>query len=162
MEQKTLSKWLKCIIIGTGLCGLVIYAFVIPTLGQTIAEQIADQNPKFTYFQPWLCFIWISGIPCYAVLFFAWKIATNIGLDCSFSAENAKLLKWISISAAGDVAFFFVGNIIMLLLNMNHPVIVLFSFIIVFVGIAVAVAAAALSHLVKKAAVLQEQSDWTI
>ena len=31
-----------------------------------------------------------------------------------------------------------------------------------FVGVSVAVASAVLSHLVKKAAALQEQSDWTI
>ncbi len=162
MDQKTLSKWLKCIIIGTGLCGLAVYAVVIPALGQAIGDHFASQNPEFTYYQPWLCIIWASGIPCYAVLFFAWKIATNIGLDHSFSNENARMLKWISILAAGDTAFFFMVNIITLLLNMNSPAIVLFSFIIVFVGIAVAVAAAALSHLVKKAAVLQEQSDLTI
>ena len=53
-------------------------------------------------------------------------------------------------------------NIILLILNRNHPGVVLASFVVVFVGIAVAVASAALSHLVKKAAALQEQSDWTI
>jgi len=61
-----------------------------------------------------------------------------------------------------DAGFFFVGNIILFLLSMSHPGVVIASLVIVFVGIAVAVAAAALSHLVKKAAVLQEQSDWTI
>ena len=45
---------------------------------------------------------------------------------------------------------------------MNHPGVVLASFGVVFVGIALSVAFAALSHLVKKAAALQEQSDWTI
>ena len=45
---------------------------------------------------------------------------------------------------------------------MSHPGVVLASFVVVFVGVAVAVASAALSHLVKKAAALQEQSDWTI
>ena len=45
---------------------------------------------------------------------------------------------------------------------MSHPGVALFSLIVVFAGVAVAVAAAALSYLVKKAAVLQEQSDLTI
>lgn len=45
---------------------------------------------------------------------------------------------------------------------MSHPSVVLFSLVVVFGGIAVAVAAAVLSHLSKKAALLQEQSDFTI
>ena len=50
----------------------------------------------------------------------------------------------------------------MLFTNMSHSGVALFSLLIVFAGVAVAVAAAALSHLVQKAAVLQEQSDLTI
>ena len=42
------------------------------------------------------------------------------------------------------------------------PGIILFSLLVVFIGIAIAVAAGALSHLVRKAALLQEQSDLTI
>ena len=159
MEQRVFSKCLKCIVAGIGVCGLIIYALIIPALGKTIAEH----NPEFAYcYWPWLGFIWISGIPCYAVLVFAWKVAANIGMDQSFSNSNAEMFKWISILAAVDSAFFFAGNILMLLLNMSHPGIVLLSFMIVFIGVAVAIAAAALSYLIKKAAILQDQSDWTI
>ena len=159
MKQTSLSKWLKIILIGCGICGLLIYALVMPSIGQTLASE----NPEMSsYFWPWLIFIWVTGIPCYIALFFAWKIAANIGGDKSFSLSNAKLLKWISILAAGDAAFFFLGNIVFLLLNMNHPSIVLLSLIIEFAGVAISVAAAALSHLVMKAADLQEQSDLTI
>lgn len=159
MEQKTLSKWLKWIIIGMAVCGAVVYAAAVPMLGQ----EIVLSNPDCAnYYMPWLIFLWMTAIPCYIALLFGWKIAANIGRDRSFSEDNAKLLKWISGLAIGDAAFFFVGNIILLCLNMNHPGIVLASLVIVFAGVAIAVAAAALSHLVKKAAVLQDQSDWTI
>lgn len=159
MQQITLSKWLKFILIGIALCGLVIYTVVFPALGQSIVTQ----NEEFSYcFWPWLIFIWVTGIPCYIAIVFAWRIATNIGADQSFSLSNAKLLKWIAILAAGDAAFFFIGNIIFLFLNMSHPGIVLISFIIVFAGVAISIASAALSHLVMKASVLQDQSDWTI
>ena len=159
MEQKTLSKWLKGIIIGVGLCGLTVYTAVIPAL----ADYVRDGYPEFAAaILPWKIFIWCSAVPCFAVLFFAWEIASNIGADRSFSNENAKDLKWISGLAAGDALFFFLGNILLLLWNMNHPGIVLASCVIVFIGIAVAVASASLSHLVKKAAALQEQSDLTI
>ena len=45
---------------------------------------------------------------------------------------------------------------------MSHPGVAIASLAVVFVGVAVAVGAAALSHLVGKAALLQEQSDLTI
>ena len=160
MKQVALSKWLKFIIIGVGICGLIVYGAVIPMLGQTLAIYL---NGEFDYcYWPWLGFIWITGIPCYPVLIFAWKIACNIGRDQSFTATNAKYLKWISVLAAADAAFFFTGIIVYLFLNLNHPGIVLFSLLVVFAGVAVAIASAALSHLVLKAEVLQEQSDWTI
>lgn len=159
MNQKTLSNCLKAIIIGVALCGLVIYAGILPFWG----GDIAAENPEFAYcYWPWLIFLWITAVPCYTALVFAWKIAVNIGADRSFSMENARLLEKISLLAAGDAAFFFLGNIVLLCLNMNHPGIVLLSMLLVFAGVAVTVVSAALSHLVRKAAELQEQSDFTI
>ncbi len=159
MEQKALSKWLKIIIVGVGICGLVGYFLIIPAFGQSMVRDY----PEFSgWYWPWLIFLWGTGIPCYAALFFGWKIAANIGNDRSFSMENAKLLKWISWLAEGDAIYFFIGNIALWFAGMNHPGVVLAMFLVVFAGVAIAVAAAALSHLVKKAAVLQEESDLTI
>ena len=159
MEQKALSKWLKIIIIGVGICGLVGYFLVIPSFGQSLAMQYPEFSGRYL---PWLIFIWLTAIPCYIALFFGWKIAANIGADRSFSVENANLLKWISWLAAGDSIYFFAGNVALLLLGMSHPGVVLASLLVVFAGVAITVAAAALSHLVRKAAALQEESDLTI
>ncbi|MBP3541569.1 MAG: DUF2975 domain-containing protein [Clostridia bacterium] len=159
MEQKHLSKWLKMILIGMAICGLIIYAFVLPMYGLSLRSLYPEFSNRFW---PWLIFLLLSGIPCFVVLVFIWKIADNIGNDRSFSNQNASLLKGISILAAADSAFFFVGNVVLLLLSMSHPGVVLASFAVEFIGVAIAVAAAALSHLVKKAAALQEQSDLTI
>ena len=159
MEQKHLSKWLKLILIGVAICGLVVYALVVPMCGISLCSLYPEYSNRFW---PWLIFIWISGIPCFLVLYYAWRISTNIGNNLSFTDQNASLLKSISILSALDAGFFFVGNIVLLLLNMSHPSVVIVSFVIVFVGIAVSVASAVLSHLVQKATALQEQSDWTI
>ena len=159
MEQKTLSRWLKIILVGVGLCGLAVYALILPLYGQGLV----GQNPEMAdRYWPWLIFLWATGVPCYIALVLGWRIAGNIGRDRSFSNENARLLKRISLLAAGDAVFFFVGNVVLLFANMSHPGVVLFSLLIVFAGVAVSVAAAALSHLVLKAAQLQEQSDLTI
>ena len=159
MEQKYLSKWLKLILVGVGICGLVVYALVVPAYGLFLRSQYPELSDRFW---PWVVFIWVSGIPCFMVLGYAWKITTNIGNDQSFTDQNAFLLKSISVLSALDAVFFFVGNVVLLFLNMSHPGVVIDSFVIVFIGVAVSVASAALSHLVKKAALLQDQSDWTI
>lgn len=159
MEQKTLSKWLKCILVGVAVCGLITYAVVIPMCGMSLRAQYPEFSNRFW---PWMVFLWASGIPCFAVLVFAWKIAAAIGRDASFSLANAKCFERISVLSAADAAFFFVGNILLWLLNMSHPSVVLVSLVVVFVGVAVAVVSAVLSRLMKKAAALQEQSDWTI
>ena len=118
MEQKTLAKWLKVILLGIAVCGLLVYFFVVPSYGKSLMSLY----PEFAYrYYPWLFFLWASGIPCYAVLLLGWKIATNIGRDRSFSQANADYLKWISWLSAGDSAFFFLGNLIFLYANLSHP-----------------------------------------
>lgn len=159
MEQKHLSNWIKLILVGITILGLVVCAFIVPMYGMSLRAQYPEFANRFW---PWLIFIWVSAIPCFVVVGYAWEIAINIGSDQSFTNRNASLLKNISILSASDSAFFFIGNIVLLLMNMSHPGVVLASLVVVFVGVAVTVAAAALSHLVKKAAVLQEQSDLTI
>jgi hypothetical protein len=159
MEQRTLSKWLKMIMIGIAACGLIVYVVLVPGCGR----EIAMDNPELAYcYYPWLVFIWLTAIPCYVALIFGWRIATSIGNDQSFCLENARRLKNISHLALLDSAFFFMGNIVYLFMGMNHPGIALCSLFVVFAGVAVSVVCAALSHLVRKAADLQEQSDLTI
>ena len=159
MKQDKLAKWLKFIIIGVALCGFVVYAFVIPSIGQGFAYDY----PEFSgYYMPWIVFIALTAVPVYIALYLCWKVADNIGHDRSFSLSNAQHLKWISWLAAADSAYFFIGNVVLTLLNMNHPGILFISLVVVFMGVAVSIASAALSHLVLKAADLQEQSDLTI
>ena len=159
MEQKTLSKWLKLILLGMGICGLAVYLVVVPSFGDSLRSQYPELAGRYW---PWLIFIWVSGIPCYAVLVLGWRIAANIGRDASFSLENARFLRSIAVLAALDAAYVFLGNLAMLFLDMSHPGVVLLSLLVVFAGAAVAVAAGALSHLVRKAALLQEENDLTI
>lgn len=159
MSQSSLSKWLKGIIAGIAVCGFIVYGYLFPVFG----KEIVEKYPEFAHcYLPWLAVIWISAIPCYLVLFFGWKVTTEIGRDNSFSSENAKYLKNISILALTDSGYFFLANLGLLLLNMNHPSIFLGSLLVDFGGIAVAVAAAVLSHLVQKAAEIQSENELTI
>lgn len=159
MSQKAIAGWLKGLIIGAFLCVVIIYALVVPTFGQSIARAA----PEFAYcYVPWLIFISVTALPCIFALFLAWKIAVKIGQDRAFTLQNAKWMKYIAFFIAGDGFYFFVGNVIFLLLGMSHPGVALLSLVIVIACIAISIAAAALSFFIKKAAALQEQSDWTI
>ncbi len=159
MDQKKLSLSLKIIIAGVGVCALAVYAWVLPACG----DSVRLRYPEFaSCYWPWLVFLWITAVPCLAALVFAWRIAKNIGADRSFSVENARLLRIIAYLAAGDTLYFFLGNVVLLFFNMNHPGIILFSLLICFAGLSVTVAAVCLSHLVRKAADLQDESDLTV
>ncbi|MFQ9395756.1 MAG: DUF2975 domain-containing protein [Lachnospiraceae bacterium] len=79
-----------------------------------------------------------------------------------FFHGKCELPEKIAYCAAGDTVYFFIGNIALWLCGMSHPDVVLASLVIDFVGIAVSVASAGLSHLVEKAAKLQEESELTI
>lgn len=159
MEQHRLIKWLKFLVIFAAGCGIVMDLGVLPGVG----SWMVDLAPEYGgYFWPWLAFLWILSLPCYAALWMAWRIFSNIEKDRAFTMENAEHMGTISFLAAADAVLLVVGNVIYLLLDMNHPGVLLAAFFIALVGIAIAIAAAMLSHLIRKAAKLQDESDWTI
>lgn len=159
MNQRTLGIWLKSILIGVGICGLIVFLCVVPIIGRNIALL----NPEYEYcFWPWTIFIWLCALPCYLSLFWAWKISSQISRDNSFSQINAEYCKKIMIAALVDSGLFFLGNVVLLLLNMSHPGVTIFSTIISFVGIAIAVASAVLSHLISKAAIIRSENEATV
>ena len=92
----------------------------------------------------------------------SWMQDSYPEFDQWFENEVRALLQGIAWLVAGDILFFFLGNVVFFFMSMNHPGIFLISLLICFVGFSVTVAAACLSHLVRKAADLQEQSDLTV
>lgn len=159
MNRKYFSNMLKLITICTAVCGIVIFFILVPIY----ADQFAKQYPELSLgCSVWIIFLIIFSLPCFVSLIFGWKIAVNIGLDNSFSYDNADSLKVISVLAAADSAFFFIGNIVFLVLNISHPTIMLFSIFATFAGIAVCTVCSALSHLVQKAAEIKAENDLTI
>ena len=160
MKQKTLSILLKAVIIGVALCLALVYIWLVPDFGGSLAEA---GDGEFRYmFTPWLMIVELTALPILIALVLAWMIAENIGRDRSFTQQNAKLLAVIAVLAAVDAGYFLIANVVMMLLNMSHPGMLILSLIACFVGACVCVAAGVLSHLVLKAARLQEQSDLTI
>ncbi len=160
MNQKTLSKCLKTVIICCGIVGLIVFGWLIPAYGANFALL----NPEVAYcYYPWLIYASLFSLPCFGVLFLGWKVASNIGKDNSFSFENAKLLKQASVLAGIDTAFLYIGNWVLVFMDMNHPgVALIMAPLVAIFGVAASVAFAVLSHLCYKSAELKSESDLTI
>ena len=159
MRSDALAKWLKVIIIGVGVCGLLTYMVILPRFGLYLVDQNSMLEKNLP---PWMVLLWLSAVPCYAVLYLGWKVAENIGKDESFCTQNATYLKWVAYLALGDSVFIFVAHVIFLVLDMSAAVVMLVIIVIVFIGIAISICAASLSHLVMKAAEIKEENDLTI
>lgn len=159
MKQESLSRWLKIIFTGVGLCGLLLYGYGAPAIGR----YLMGIYPEYAKAYPvWLGFLFLTAVPCYGVLVCGWRIAVEIGRDNSFSQKNAEMFKWISLLAAGDAGFFFLGNVALLVVGWNHPSILLVSLLVVFAGASIAAVSAGVSHLVYKAALMREEAELTI
>ena len=159
MNQKNLSIWLKALLISVGVCGIIAYLLVLPSCLDALGKNYPAFEGKRWI---WTVFVWITAAPCYATLILGWRIAARIGEDRSFSVENARALTGISWLAAADAAFFFVGNVALWFMGMNHPGVLLLSLLICFIGVAVTIASACLSHLTWKAAEIQEENELTV
>lgn len=155
MEQRKLAIWLKAIMVGLGVIGAVLLGAVIPYL----TKQIGGTNGKPMVLNVW---IWTSAIPVYIVFFLVWKIADSIGINQSFSFVNAKRIARISQLAAGDALYWFIGLVVFLFRKQVTVHAFASGMFVVFTGVCIALAAAIFSHLVQKAAVLQNQEDLTI
>ena len=129
MRQKELEKWLKIVIIAVALCGLVVCAVAIPWIGHVF---IASDPQVSGMYIPWLVMFIISAIPCYVILYLGWRVAVNIGKDRSFSMENARHIKLASKIILFDALYFFVVNICMWRIYVNHPGVILALVFIVF------------------------------
>lgn len=152
MTQKSLAALLKGLIIAVGLFGtavLVYVSYVLFTYVQAIALYLVS-------------FLAICILPCYAVLILSWGVARNIGRDRSFSFSNAKLLKYNAILSACDTLLFALGTLIILFSGYLLVTIFGVAIIILFFGVAATIVFASLSHLVYKAAELQEENNLTV
>ena len=64
MDQKTLARWLKAVIIGIGICGLVVFLWLVPFMGKGVLEGY----PEFgSWYLPWLIFLEICPVSVFCI-----------------------------------------------------------------------------------------------
>ena len=61
MKLKTLSIWIKAVLLGFAVCGAGILGFAVPS----IAKSLVAAYPEFaSAYIPWTIFLWIAAVPC--------------------------------------------------------------------------------------------------
>jgi hypothetical protein len=159
MSSKTLCNLIRAAVIAVALCAAVVCCAILPAVGNSFRDSYADFAHAYL---PWLIFLWVTALPVFAVLGLVWKASAAVGHDSVFTVGTARLVKYGAIFILADTIFFCAGNMVLLLLGMNHPAIVLASFFIGVLGMALAAIAAVLARYLTKAAALQEEVDGTI
>jgi hypothetical protein len=147
---------MKGSVFAAAVCGLFLCVFAVPSFGNSMIQA----NPECSgWFWPWLIFAWLFSLPCFAILVFVWKVSDAVIHETVFTVKTAKWVKTGAVLLLSDTVFLFVGNVVLVLLNMSHPGVLLLSVIGAIFAVALSLLAAALSRYLTKAAVLQEESE---
>jgi len=156
MKQKELAVYLKLIIIIVTIMFLFFIVWFLPT---SIMEIIVPNIVPII-----IGYLWVGSIPCLLALFQFFKICGRIGNDNSFCIENARGLKKMSLMMFIVTVYGMAGLAIIFITGFYH--IYKFSsaaiMVAIVISITLAIVCAALSHLVQKASVLQEEHDLTV
>ena len=156
LSAKSLCLSVRAAVIAVAMCGIVLCVFVLPFRGAQIADFGAAGNLA------WLWFLWISSIPCYAILVLVWLVSGAIKLEQAFTPLVAKWIKYASLLLLADAVFFFAGNIALALMGMHRPVLLMIAMIVDIFAISLAFLSAVISRFIMKAAILQDESEGTI
>ncbi len=159
MTQSEISRWLKAVSVLLAVMGIVFFFVIAPILA-VIAKQ---HYPELAFlFYPGLAYALLIAAPCYAILYHFWQVCRQIGLDNSFSKENADAFTSISRLAFFLAIEWFAGLLFLAFggwMKTGALVILIFG---IFLSSIVTVIAAALSHLILKAYELRQENELTI
>jgi hypothetical protein len=159
VKQNELSLWLKLIIILCGCFGLLFCIYIGPETGKAVL--LASENLKGLY-NPFVIFIWITGIPFFTALFLGWKICSEIGSDKAFTVKNANRLKTISILSMTEGVLYIGALLYIFAAGSYHASILVMLLLILFFSVVISVFTSLLSHLIRKASEIKDDNDLTI
>lgn len=161
MNSAKLSIMIKASIIVFALCGIIMCAFWYPfSVSLTTMGTLDYTTPTVAQnVRMWsqIVFYWVVSIPCFVILWMAWKISNAIKNDVFFSLKVAKLVKCSTVTLFIDIIVFFVGNVVFLILKWNDFYMI--YFLIAVVGLAISSMLLALSHFIVQAAGYKEEVE---
>jgi len=160
MKQKEMSGYLKMITAGVGVLLLVFVLWFLPLVLKEPLTRIAGSSGYHG-----VCRVTaLSAVPAVMCMIRFWGICGSIGLNRSFSMENAVRLKRMSqymlldaVLYTGFLVWFFIAGWYQGAGWLVFPIV-----LAVFISVTLTVLCAALSHLVQNASELQEEQELTI
>lgn len=159
MTQNHPARALKLATAVVGLVGAAVFFVLAPMM---LRRFVLLHPAQDVWFWPALLYTWLIGGVCYAALWHFWKICRQIGRDHSFCMENAASLRWIAMLAVLVGGLLILGGGALILVEMDSPLLIAGISLAALAAWVVALMAYSLSHLVKKAAHLQNENDLTI
>ena len=156
MNKKLIDILLKVTIIILFLSGLIC-CFAMKRILNYILPGFSPMTHRM-----WLVALYVCALPCFASLIPAWLIAGNIGANRSFCNENALYIKAIGVLMAINTVIIAVADAVLYIIGRSFFALFISFSLIIAIFLAISVCAFALSSLINNAAVLQDQSDYTI
>lgn len=158
MNDKLLSALTRIAILIIGICGLLSCLLWIPiSIGNGTLQHLPWESLSFLI---QYVFHWIVSLPCFVLLFFAWKITSSMNSGKLFLQKNAVYASYASIILAIDISIFLIGNILFSILGWSNWI--LLHILIAVIGLVVSIFMYVLSKYLIRAALLQEESDFTV
>ena len=156
MSKKLIAVLIKVTILILFLSGLIC-CFAMKKILNYILPGYSPMTHRM-----WLVALYVCAMPCFTSLIPAWLTATNIGINRSFCNENAVYLKSIGVLMAIDTVLITAADAVLFILGRSFFALFISFSLIIAIFLAISICAFALSSLIKNAAVLQDQSDYTI
>ncbi len=157
MNCKSMSKWLKIVVLWAGVCVAFVYFGCVPVFGRNL--MILEKGAYDYCYWPWLGLIWATAVPVGLGLWLAWRFAANLKMNCPFCTQNVHFLQWIAALAAGDGILFFAGNLLYLMIGLSHVSVLFMSLMIALAAGIIAVTVTILAQLIQDAVSLKKTLD---
>ncbi|MBE5737299.1 MAG: DUF2975 domain-containing protein [Clostridiales bacterium] len=158
MNEKVLSMLTRVAIITIAICGLLSCLFWVPiSIGRWDLQNLPWGSIEFSI---QYVFHWIVSLPCFGLLIIAWRITLSMNKGKLFLEKNALYVNYATIVLIVDIAMFLIGNIIFVAMGWNNGLIL--DILVAVLGLVISLFMYVLSRYLKKAAILQEESDYTV
>ncbi|PEU84825.1 hypothetical protein CN394_00475 [Bacillus anthracis] len=155
------TLFLKTVVILIGIPVLAMCIFLVPKIGNFVAELY----PDIAYIK-YLVFInlYATAIPYYFALYQTFKLLNYIDKNNAFSELSVKALKNIKYSALAISVLYVLGMPLFYLVaeRDDAPGIIIIGMIMIFASMVIAVFAAVLQRLLKDAIDIKSENDLTV
>ena len=153
------ERGMKLAAVAMAVIGALVAFVLVPVAARAMLWEYPERG---AWYWPGMIYAWAVLAPGFCGLWEFWKICVRIGQNDSFSRGNAQSLFRICGLALGMAALLVAGAAALCILRMGQPGLLLLMLGGAAACAIVALLACALGQLVRRAAVLQSESELTI